>query len=198
MVPILTRFARVQFALGRFVRLSAFVAIGLWGATAGAAEPPKFAGISGDFSPIDPPEQISTPNFQDKLGQPVNLESFKGKVVVLNFWATWCPPCVAEMPALDQLQAEMGGKDFTVIAVSADREGIKKSAPFYRRAGIKNLTLYNDTRGNLLDAFKAKSLPITVLIDREGRVVGRIEGAAQWDSTEAKALIAHYLKEHAS
>jgi hypothetical protein len=92
----------------------------------------------------------------------------------------------------------MGGKDFAVVAVSADREGIKKSAPFYRRAGIKNLTLYNDTRGNLLDAFKAKSLPITVLIDREGRVVGRIEGAAQWDSTEAKALIAHYLKGNAS
>src|SRR5690242_18022929 len=99
MVPILTRFAR----------LSAFVAIALWGATAGAAEPPKFAGISGDFSPIDPPEQIAAPNFQDKMGQPVSLDSFKGKVVVLNFWATWCPPCVAEMPALDKLQAEMGG-----------------------------------------------------------------------------------------
>src|SRR4051794_10910030 len=76
MVPILTRFAR----------LSAFVAIAFIGATAGAAEPPKFAGMAGDFSPIDPPEQIATPNFQDKLGQPVNLDSFKGKVVVLNFW----------------------------------------------------------------------------------------------------------------
>jgi thiol-disulfide isomerase/thioredoxin len=116
----------------------------------------------------------------------------------LNFWATWCPPCIAEMPALDKLQAEMGGKDFAVVAVSTDREGIKKSAPFYRRAGIKNLTLYNDTRGNLLDAFKVKSLPITVLLDREGRVIGRMEGAAQWDSAEAKALIAHYLKGNAS
>jgi thiol-disulfide isomerase/thioredoxin len=193
MVPILTR-----FALGRFVHLSAFVAIALWGATAGAAEPPKFAGISEDFSPIDPPEQISAPPFQDKLGQPVSLDSFKGKVVVLNFWATWCPPCIAEMPALDKLQAEMGGDDFAVVAVSTDRQGIKKSAPFYRRAGIKNLALYNDTRGNMLDAFKAKSLPVTVLLDREGRVIGRIEGAAQWDSAEAKALIAHYLKEHAS
>jgi thiol-disulfide isomerase/thioredoxin len=193
MVPILTR-----FALGRFVRLSAFVAIAFWGATAGAAEPPKFAGISSDFSPIDPPEQIAAPTFQDKLGRPVSLDSFKGKVVVLNFWATWCPPCVAEMPALDKLQADMGGKDFTVVAVSTDRQGIKKSAPFYRRAGIKNLDLYNDTRGNMLDAFKAKSLPVTVLLDRQGRVIGRIEGAAQWDSAEAKALIAHYLKGNAS
>jgi thiol-disulfide isomerase/thioredoxin len=196
MVPILTRFAPVGSGLGRFVHLSAFVAIALWGATAGAAEPPKFAGISGDFSPIDPPEQIAAPNFQDKMGQPVSLDSFKGKVVVLNFWATWCPPCVAEMPALDKLQADMGGKDFTVVAVSTDREGIKKSAPFYRRAGIKNLTLYNDTRGGMLDAFKAKALPVTIVLDREGRMIGRIEGAAQWDSPQAKALIEHYLKEH--
>jgi thiol-disulfide isomerase/thioredoxin len=184
MVPILTRIAQ----------LSAFVAIAFMGATAGAAEPPKFAGMAGDFSPIDPPEQIAAPNFQDKMGQPVNLDSFKGKVVVLNFWATWCPPCIAEMPALDHLQAQMGGKDLAVVAVSTDRQGIKKSAPFYRRAGIKNLALYNDTRGDLLDAFHAKSLPVTVLIDREGRVVGRIEGAAQWDSDAAKALIEHYLK----
>jgi thiol-disulfide isomerase/thioredoxin len=191
MVSILTR-----FALGRFARLPAFVAIAFIGATAGAAEPPKFAGMAGDFSPIDPPEQIATPNFQDKMGQPVSLDSFKGKVVVLNFWATWCPPCVAEMPALDKLQADMGGKDFTVVAVSTDREGIKKSAPFYRRAGIKNLTLYNDTRGGMLDAFKAKALPVTIVLDREGRMIGRIEGAAQWDSPQAKALIEHYLKEH--
>ena len=188
MVPILTRFAR----------LSAFVAIAFMGATAGAAEPPKFAGMAGDFSPIEPPLQIATPNFQDKLGQPVNLDSFHGKVVVLNFWATWCPPCIAEMPALDRLQSDMGGKDFAVVAVSTDRQGIKKSAPFYRRAGITHLALYNDTRGNLLDAFKGKSLPITVVIDREGREVGRIEGAAQWDSAQAKALIAHYLKGGAS
>jgi thiol-disulfide isomerase/thioredoxin len=193
MVPILSR-----FALGRFVQLSAFVAIAFMGATAGAAEPPKFAGMAGDFSPIEPPEQIASPNFQDKMGQPVNLDSFKGKVVVLNFWATWCPPCIAEMPALDKLQSELGGKDFTVIAISTDRDGIKKSAPFYRRAGIKNLALYNDKRGSLLDAFGAKNLPITLVLDREGRVVGRIEGAANWDSTEAKALIAHYLKANAS
>ena len=184
--------------LARFTRLSAFVAIAFWGATAGAAEPPKFAGISGDFSPIDPPEQISAPNFQDKMGQAVSLEDFKGKVVVLNFWATWCPPCIAEMPALDKLQSEMGGDDFAVVAVSTDRQGIKKTAPFYRRAGIKNLALYNDTRGGMMDAFGAKVLPVTVVLDREGRLIGRLEGAAQWDSEKAKALIAHYLKDKAS
>jgi len=190
MISVFTRLARLAATLATACLLASAGAV--------AAEPPKFAGMAGDFSPIDPPEQIAAPNFQDKLGQPVNLDSFKGKVVVLNFWATWCPPCVAEMPALDQLQSELGGKDFTVIAVSTDRQGIKKSAPFYRKAGITHLGLYNDTRGSLLDAFKGNSLPITIVLDREGRVVGRIEGAAPWDSAEAKALIAHYLKGGAS
>jgi thiol-disulfide isomerase/thioredoxin len=181
------------------VRLAAALATTCLVATAAAAaEPPKFAGLSGDFSPIAPPEQIATPTFQDKMGQPVNLDSFKGKVVVLNFWATWCPPCIAEMPALDKLQSELGGADFAVVAVSTDRQGIKKSAPFYRRAGIKSLALYNDKRGDLLEAFHGKSLPITVLLDREGRIIGRMEGAADWDSAAAKALIAHYLKDGAS
>ena len=193
MISVFTRLSRYAATLAT-ASLVGLAAVG--GAV--AAEPPKFAGMAGDFSPIDPPEQIAAPNFQDRMGQPVNLDDFKGKVVVLNFWATWCPPCIAEMPALDKLQSEMGGKDFTVIAVSTDRQGIKKSAPFYRRAGIKNLALYNDKRGSLLDAFGAKNLPITLVLDRDGRVVGRIEGAANWDSTEAKALIAHYLKANAS
>ena len=189
--PLCARLLRLTAALAT-ASLIATHQVGVSGAL--AAEPPKFAGMAGDFSPIEPPLQIATPNFQDKLGQPVNLDSFHGKVVVLNFWATWCPPCIAEMPELDKLQAELGGNDFAVVAVSTDRQGIKKSAPFYRRAGITHLALYNDTRGNLLDAFQGKNLPITVVLDRDGRVVGRIEGAARWDSTEAKALIAHYMK----
>lgn len=195
MISVFTRLTRCGASLATACLLG-LAAVG--GAL--AAEPPKFAGLAGDFSPIDPPEQIAAPNFQDKMGQPVNLDSFKGKVVVLNFWATWCPPCVAEMPALDKLQSELGGADFTVVAVSTDRQGIKKSAPFYRRAGITHLELYNDARGGLLDAFQGHALPITILIDRDGKVVGRMEGPAQWDSAEAKALIAHYLslKEHAS
>lgn len=193
MISIFTRLVRPV------VRLAAALATTCLVATAAvAAEPPKFAGLSGDFSPIEPPEQIAAPTFQDKMGQPVNLDSFKGKVVVLNFWATWCPPCIAEMPALDKLQSDLGGDDFAVIAVSTDRQGIKKSAPFYRRAGIKSLALYNDKRGDLLEAFRGKSLPVTVLLDREGRILGRMEGAADWDSTAAKALIAHYLKDGAS
>jgi thiol-disulfide isomerase/thioredoxin len=163
-----------------------------------AAEPPKFAGLAGDFSPIDPPEESPAAPFEDSMGQPVTLGSFHGKVVLLNLWATWCPPCVAEMPELDKLQADMGGEGLAVVAVSTDAQGIKKSAPFYRRAGLTHLDLYNDTRQALPQALKVTGLPISLLIDRDGNVVGRIDGPAQWDSPEAKALIEHYLKGGAS
>jgi thiol-disulfide isomerase/thioredoxin len=163
-----------------------------------AAEPPKFAGWAADFSPIDPPVESPPAPFQDSMGQPVTLESFHGKVVLLNIWATWCPPCVAEMPALDKLQADLGAEGLAVVAVSTDPQGIKKSAPFFRRAGITHLDLYNDTRDALPQALKVIGLPISVLIDRDGHVVGRMDGPAQWDSPEAKALIEHYLKGGAS
>ena len=102
------------------------------------------------------------------------------------------------MPALDRLQADLGCEGLEVVAVSTDEQGIKKSAPFYRRAGITHLELYNDTRQALPHALNGTALPISVLIDRDGHVVGRMEGPAQWDSPEAKALIEHYLKGGAS
>ncbi len=171
----------------------------LWAATSAlAAEPPKFAGLAADFSPIEPPVQSPAARFEDSMGQPVTLDSFHGKVVLLNLWATWCPPCIAEMPALDKLQADLGSEGFAVVAVSTDAQGIKKSAPFYRRAGITHLDLYNDTRSALPQALKVTGLPVSVLIDRDGHVVGRMDGPAEWDSPEAKALIEHYLKGGAS
>jgi thiol-disulfide isomerase/thioredoxin len=158
-----------------------------------AAEPPKFAGLAGDFSPIEPPLQSPAAPFEDSMGQTVTLDSFHGKVVLLNLWATWCPPCVAEMPELDKLQADLEGAGLEVVAVSTDAQGIKKSAPFYRRAGITHLALYNDTRSALPQALKVTGLPLSLLIDRDGNVVGRMDGPALWDSPEAKALIQHYL-----
>jgi thiol-disulfide isomerase/thioredoxin len=163
-----------------------------------AADPPKFAGLAADFSPIAPPLQSPVAPFEDSMGQQLTLDSFHGKVVLLNLWATWCPPCVAEMPALDKLQADLGGEGLVVVAVSTDAQGIKKSAPFYRRAGITHLDLYNDTRSALPQALNVTGLPISVLLDRDGHVVGRMEGPADWDSPDAKALIEHYLKGGAS
>lgn len=185
------------------------VLLALWGlaglaagasvpAPALAAEPPKFAGLSGDFSPIDPPLQMPEAGFEDKLGDKLSLKDFQGKVVILNFWATWCGPCVLEMPTLDRLQGKLGGKDLAVVAVALDREGIKKAAPFYRQTGVANLTLYTDRRGSLFEELDGRNLPTTFILDRAGRVVGKLVGAAAWDSDAAVMLIRHYLDAKAS
>jgi thiol-disulfide isomerase/thioredoxin len=163
-----------------------------------AAEPPKFAGFSGDFSPIDPPLQMPEAGFEDKLGDKLSLKDFQGKVVILNFWATWCGPCVIEMPTLDRLQAKLGGKDLAVVAVALDRDGIKKAAPFYRQTGVANLTLYTDRRSQLFEELDGKNLPTTFIIDRDGKVVGKLVGAAAWDSDAAISLIRHYMDNKAS
>jgi thiol-disulfide isomerase/thioredoxin len=125
-------------------------------------------------------------------GMPVSLADFRGRVILLNFWATWCAPCVAEMPSLDRLEAMLGGKDFTVIALSEDLSPTA-IGPFFSEHGLTRLRRYHDPAGALARAFSLRGLPTTVLIDREGRVLGRFEGPAEWDSPEAVALIRHAI-----
>ncbi|MBK8161172.1 MAG: TlpA family protein disulfide reductase [Rhodospirillaceae bacterium] len=147
----------------------------------------------GDFSPFDPP--LPTPNepFQDALGGKVTLAEFKGQVVVLNFWASWCAPCVAEMPTLDALQASLGDQGLKVIAISLDRDGIKKAAPFFRRTGVKNLTLYTDRMSDLFQELKGNALPTTYVLDRDGNVVSIYIGATNWNAQPIKDVLKKYL-----
>jgi thiol-disulfide isomerase/thioredoxin len=159
----------------------------------GAAPPPTFAGQSGNFSPFDTPRPVPEVSFADRDGRARMLADWKGKVVLVNFWATWCAPCVAEMPALDRLQKELGGGDFEVVAVSVDREGMKPVEPFLARYQLAALAPYLNPDASLLRAFGEKTLPATYIIGRDGRAVGRMEGAAEWDSADGKRLIRHYL-----
>ena len=112
---------------------------------------------------------------------------------VVNFWATWCAPCRKEMPALDALQQKLGSPDFEVVALSLDRQGAETARAFLNETKATNLKLYVDPTAKTLDGLKAVGLPATILIDREGREVGRLLGPAEWSSPEAIALVTSVL-----
>jgi thiol-disulfide isomerase/thioredoxin len=128
--------------------------------------------------------------FLDGDGNARTLEDFRGKVVVLNLWATWCAPCRREMPSLDRLQAEHGGDDLLVLPLSQDRgEAEQQIAAFYDAFELEHLAVFRDPEAAAGRAFRAPGLPTTIVIDREGREVGRVLGHAEWDSAEAVALV---------
>ena len=155
-----------------------------------AASPPLAGSVAG-FKPTGRPAPDIA--FVTAEGKPATLKDFAGRVVLLNLWATWCAPCVREMPSLDRLQAELGGADFEVVALSSDRSGKAAVEPFFRSHGLSELAIYLDPKSEATRALGARGLPTTLLIDRRGREAGRLEGAAEWDSPEAKALIRSYL-----
>ncbi|QDO96432.1 TlpA family protein disulfide reductase [Ferrovibrio terrae] len=127
--------------------------------------------------------------FLDPNDRPVTLEAFRGKVVLLNLWATWCVPCREEMPALDRLQAKRGSKDFAVVAVAQDRSGRAKVEIFLGQIGARHLASYLDTSMKSGRAWGTIGLPTSILIDRQGREIGRLIGAAEWDQADALRLI---------
>jgi thiol-disulfide isomerase/thioredoxin len=137
------------------------------------------------------PKPIELPeiSFVDGGGGTKSLNDWRGKVVLLNVWATWCVPCREEMLTLDKLEAELGGKDFQVVAVNIDRGSSDKPRSFLAETGATHIALYTDPFGKLFSAVKAVGMPTTLLIDREGREIGRLVGPADWYSPEALALI---------
>lgn len=134
-------------------------------------------------------EPLADIAFEDGTGTKRSLADFKGRYVLLNLWATWCAPCRHEMPSLDRLQKRLGGKDFEVVALSVDRQGAGPSKKFLDDIKVEKLALYVDSTSKSLGALKATGLPTTILIDREGREVGRLAGPAEWDGADAVRLI---------
>jgi len=166
------------------------VAIGLM---AGGAVAAPMRDPAQHFKPAEAPQPTPDYSFTDADGRRTSLSDFKGKTVLLNFWATWCPPCIKEMPALDALQAELGGAAFVVVTVSLDRAGHADVAPFFTKTGIKNLPAYLDPKWQAMKTFNLKGLPTTLLIDKEGREIGRLEGEADWSAEGARSLIRKHL-----
>ncbi|MDP9196639.1 MAG: TlpA family protein disulfide reductase [Pseudomonadota bacterium] len=142
-------------------------------------------GAPAGFAPARDRPAASEILFQNRSGDVLSLAAFRGQVVVLNLWATWCTPCVQEMPALERLQARVDPSWIAVVAVSVDRDP-EKTDGFFRKHNLKNLQLsgFMDPSGAVMRDLRIRSLPTTVLVDPEGRELGRVEGPLDWDSPE--------------
>ncbi|MGF1550826.1 MAG: TlpA family protein disulfide reductase [Sphingomonadaceae bacterium] len=126
--------------------------------------------------------------FEDPAGEPANLADFRGKPLLVNLWATWCAPCIAEMPLLDQLAASRD--DIKVLALSQDLAGPEKVEAFFAERDFKMLEPYIDPELAIMDALGIDTLPTTILYDAEGREVWRMTGMADWTGDRAAKLIA--------
>jgi len=142
----------------------------------------------------EPRKDIAPFTFKDGSGKDITLAAFKGRVVLLNLWATWCAPCRKEMPDLAKLQKEMGGPGFEVVALSLYRKCAEASSAFLKETGADNLALYTDVESKALAAVNALGLPATLLVDKEGKEAARLLGPANWSSDEAKSIIRELMK----
>ena len=162
-------------------------------ATAQNAGPALEGEFADNFTLLDPPVPAPEETVETLDGLPVKLSRYRGEVVLLNFWATWCAPCVEEMPSLERLSIDLKGQGLRVVAASMDVKGAEQVKPFLEKHGLSEMTVLLDRRTKLGQAFGIQGLPTTYLIDRQGRVVGSYQGSAEWDSEAAKALIRFYL-----
>ncbi len=158
--------------------VAAFFAVAWLNLSPSAAEAPP------NFAIHDAPKPVPEISFENGDGEARTLADFRGRVVLLNVWATWCVPCREEMPTLDRLQAELGGPDFEVVALSIDRAGPEVVSEFFAEIGIENIALHIDPSSKALFALGIVGLPATLLINREGDEIGRLIGPAEWDSPE--------------
>jgi thiol-disulfide isomerase/thioredoxin len=137
-----------------------------------------------------PPPVIA---FSGPEGQPMSLADFKGKAILVNLWATWCVPCREEMPALDKLQAELGGPDFQVVAVNVDTRNREKPKAWLKENGIANLAYHADPEGKLLQVLQKSGhvvgLPTTFVVDAAGCEIALLKGPAEWASPDAVAFM---------
>lgn len=162
--------------------------------TDSADTPPPISGTVANFTPTLPARPAPITTFRDGEGRDVSLLDFGGQVVLLNLWATWCAPCLKEMPSLDRLQAALGGDRFRVVAVSVDRRGAEAVRPYFEKLGIRNLTMYLDPKGEVAASLGLQVLPSTIVIGPHGTMLGKLIGTAEWDAPEAQALLRHYIE----
>ena len=144
------------------------------------------------------PLRLPDVTFEDAQGKPKKLSDWRGRTVLLNLWATWCVPCRKEMPALESLQARLGGPDFEVVAVNIDTRDPEKPKNFLKEANLNRLAYFTDQNAKIFQDLKgigrALGMPTSVLVDRQGCEIGTIAGPAEWGSDDAVKLISAAMK----
>jgi len=150
----------------------------------------------GEFIPAAPPVSAPVIGFADLDGNGHRLGEFTGKPVLINLWATWCGPCIEEMPSLAKLQDRLGDR-LTVLAISEDHAGAKTVVPFLAEHQLKSLRAYLDPKSEIGQALGVRGLPTSVLVDRDGKVAGRVEGRADWNSPKLLAALEPFLADNA-
>ena len=141
---------------------------------------------------------VSQTPFDIAGGGTGTLADYQGKVVVLNFWATWCAPCRHEMPMLSDLQAQLGSDQFEVVTIATGRNPLPAMKAFFDEIGVDNLPLHKDPRQKMAREMGVLGLPITVVIDRNGQEIARLQGDADWNSENAVAILRALIDQGAS
>ena len=181
--------------MNRLIPITAIAALavvaGIYGLQApqGKVESAKNEGSMAAYLKRPAPQPLAAFTFVDATGAVKDVSAFKGKVTLLNLWATWCGPCRKEMPTLSRLQKDLGSADFQVVELSEDLKGYPASAAFLKEVGADNLTLYADDKSAALTAVNGPGLPVTLLLNKDGMEIGRLLGPAPWDGAEAKAIL---------
>ena len=145
------------------------------------------------FQALEQPQPAPPAVFKTAAGKRVKLADFRGRVVLVNLWATSCAPCQSEIPSFDRLQAMYQGDGLAVVALSSDNASSMTVRRYLQRNNVQNITPYFDADGSAAMALNVHKLPTTLLIDRDGNLVGWLNGAVQWDAPDAVALIRRYL-----
>jgi len=151
--------------------------------------PEMVQGAMARFVLTKAPKALPDLEFQNAADKVLRFSDFRGKALLINFWATWCAPCVKEMPSLDRLQAAMPKDRFKILPLSIDGPTRPKVAPFYKEQKLGRLGMYFDKGRKAMQGLDVTLLPTSILVDPSGRELGRIEGDADWDMPESIALM---------
>ncbi len=177
----------------RYLLLGVYLLAMFFGFQPAQADGPPLEGEMSRFNFSATESPFSNVSFNDAADNQVYLSQFRGKIVVLNVWASWCGPCVMEMPTLDHLQASFSPNDLVVLPVSIDRGGAHQAMPYLSRMGVHTMTPYFDHSNAIGRLLGASRIPVTVIIGRDGNEIGRFIGTTEWDSDEAKSLIKYFI-----